>query len=278
MKWFNFQDIKNSSFHVTPNLPIETTKRYKVSAVRLVALITLYTLFSWLILIVVLSVTPLKDLFFVINNSELKTQTEKIQELQGRVVSLTEQLQRLASTNEKIKYAIRLAQKDSTKSNDPLYDTLKKPIYKKLQIGGNILLVFRDLLRKFFPSGDDQSFILMKPCDALITQGFNPSVGHMGIDYGVKTGTPVYASAGGLVTFADYSIINGFTLIIQHDHGYITIYQHCSTLLKKVRAFVNQGELIALSGSSGKNSTGPHLHFEIWENGKPIDPQKIILK
>jgi len=278
MKWFNFQNIKNSSFHVTPNLPIETTKRYKVTAIRLATYITIYTLVSWLVLIIILSVTPLKDLFFVINNSELKTQTEKIQELQSRVLTLTQQLQSFASTNEKIKYAIKLAKKDSTKSNDPLYDTLKKPIYKKLQIGGNILAVFKEFLRKVLPHENDQSFVLLEPCSGIITQGFNPSTGHMGIDYGVKIGTPVYASAGGLVTFADYTVTNGFTLIIQHDNNYITIYQHCSTLLQKVRMHVSQGELIALSGNSGKNSTGSHLHFEIWENGKPIDPQKIFLK
>jgi murein DD-endopeptidase MepM/ murein hydrolase activator NlpD len=278
MKWFNFQNIKNSSFHVTPNLPIETTKRYKITALKLAAYVTLYTLFSWLVLIIILSVTPLKDMFFVINNSQLKAQTEKIQELQNKVLTLTEQLQKVASTNEKIKYAIKLASRDSTKSNDPIYDTLKKPIYKKLQIGGNILAVFNDFINKIIFSGDSQSFILMEPCSGVITQGFNPSTGHMGIDYGVKIGTPVYASAGGLVTFSDYTVTNGFTIIIQHDAGYITIYQHCSALLFKVRDYVNQGELLALSGNSGKNTTGSHLHFEVWQNGKPVDPQKVILK
>ena len=58
-------------------------------------------------------------------------------------------------------------------------------------------------------------------------------------------------------------------LIIQHDKNYITIYKHCLTLLKKIRDKVSQGELIALSGNSGKDTTGPHLHFEVWQNGKP---------
>jgi murein DD-endopeptidase MepM/ murein hydrolase activator NlpD len=279
MKWFNFHNIKNSSFHVTPNLPIETTKRYKISIVKLAAYLSLYTLFAWLVLLVIISVTPLKDVLVVINNSELKAQTEKIQQLQDRVISLTEQLQTLASANEKIKYAIKLAQKDSTKSNDAIYDTLRKPIYKKVQIGGSILNVFRDFLTKYFFAGNETiPFMLFSPCEGIITQEFNPSIGHMGIDYGLKIGSPVYAAAGGLVTFADYTFNNGFMIIIQHDDGFVTLYQHCSAILKKVRDYVNQGDLIALSGNSGKNTTGPHLHFEVWENGKPIDPQKIILK
>ena len=67
-------------------------------------------------------------------------------------------------------------------------------------------------------------------------------------------------------------------LIIQHNKGFTTVYKHCSSLLKKERDVVSQGDLIALSGNSGKNTTGPHLHFEIWQNGKPVDPQKILLK
>ena len=279
MKWFNFHNIKNASFHVTPNLPIETTKRYKISAIRLTAYLSLYTIFAWLVLLIIISVTPLKDVLVVINNSELKAQTEKIQQLQSRVISLTEQLQELASANEKIKYAIKLAQKDSAKSNDAIYDTLRKPIYKKIQIGGNIFSVFQDFLIKYFLScGGTSSVILVGPCDGIITQGFNPSAGHMGVDYGLKSGSPVYAAAGGLVTFADYTFNNGYMIIIQHDEGFVTLYEHCSTLLKKVRDYVDQGDLIALSGNTGKNTSGPHLHFEVWQNGKPIDPQKIILK
>ena len=64
--------------------------------------------------------------------------------------------------------------------------------------------------------------------------------------------------------------------MIQHDNNYLTIYKHCSSLIKKIRERVTQGELIALSGNTGKNTTGPHLNFEIWQNGKPIDPQKIL--
>ena len=78
MKWFNFQAIKNSSIHITPNLPIITTKRYKLGFLRLASYISLYTLAVWMILILILAVTPLKDFLFVVDNSELKAQTEKI--------------------------------------------------------------------------------------------------------------------------------------------------------------------------------------------------------
>lgn len=279
MKWFNLENLRNSSFHITPNLPIITTKRYKYSIIRLVAYLGVYTILAWLVLIFILSITPLKDFLFVIDNSELKSQREKIQILQNRVETLTSQLQNIASTNERMKYAMMLAQKDSVKSNDALYDSLRKPINKKIKIGGDVFSAFNDLIDKFFQSAEkSKPLIFLEPANGVITQEFLPDNGHMGIDFGVKSGSPVYASAGGLVTFSDYTISSGYTIIIQHDQNYITIYQHCSSLLKKARDVVSQGELIALSGDSGKNTTGPHLHFEIWQNGKPVDPQKILLK
>ncbi|NJD23546.1 MAG: M23 family metallopeptidase [Melioribacter sp.] len=279
MKWFNFDNIKNSSFHITPNFPIITTKRYKFSILRVAAYLGIYTIVAWFILIIILTITPLKDYVFVIDNSDLKAQTEKIKELQNKVVVLTDQLQELASTNERMRYAMKLAGSDSIKPNDALYDTLRKKIDKKLNVGGDVYAVFISFVEKYFGMKNDlQTFFFIEPTNGVITQGFNSANGHMGIDFGVASGTPVYASAGGLIIFAEYTVESGYQIMIQHDNNYLTIYKHCSSLIKKIRERVTQGELIALSGNSGKNTTGPHLHFEIWQNGKPIDPQKILSK
>jgi len=277
MKWFTLENIKNSSFYFTPNLPIITTKRYKFSVLRVAAYVSIYTITAWFLLIIILTVTPLKDYVFVIDNSELKAQTEKIKELQNRVVVLTDQLQELASTNERVRYAMKLAGRDSIKPNDALYDTMRKKIDKKINVGGNIYAVFVSFIEKYFGVKNNlQSFFFIEPTNGVITQGFNSANGHMGIDFGVASGSPVYASAGGLIIFAEYTVESGYQIMIQHDNNYLTIYKHCSSLIKKIRERITQGELIALSGNTGKNTTGPHLHFEIWQNGKPIDPQKIL--
>jgi len=279
MKWFNFQAIKNSSIHITPNLPIITTKRYKLGFVKLASYISLYTIAVWLLLIIVLAVTPLKDFLFVVDNSELKAQTEKIQQLQSKVLILTNQLQSLSSTNERIRLAIKLAQKDSVNANDKIYDTLKNRVIKKINVGGNIFYAFISLLNNLVQTNpSSKTVFFMQPVQGVITQDFNPGAGHMGIDYGLKIGSPVFASVGGIILFSDYTIDSGYMIIIQHDQEFTTVYKHCSSLLKKERDVVSQGDMIALSGNSGKNTTGPHLHFEIWQNGKPVDPQKILLK
>ena len=66
-------------------------------------------------------------------------------------------------------------------------------------------------------------------------------------------------------------------IIINHSNDYISVYKHCSMLVKRAREVVAQGELIALSGNSGETSIGPHLHFEIWKNGQPVNPKKLLL-
>ncbi|MEW6508023.1 MAG: M23 family metallopeptidase [Bacteroidota bacterium] len=276
MKWFKWDFVRKTTFYITPNYPDASTKNYKFSLFRIAAYTLIYTFISWLVLIFILSVSPLKDFLFVLDNQEFIEQRSKINELQTKVELLTGQLQKIASTNERMKYALKLANTDSISSSNPLYDTLKKTINKKLPVGGNIYSVFKELLNIIYQSNSKSIFL--EPVTGIITQRFNSEKGHLGIDYGVPSGTPVYASAGGMVIFADYTYENGYMIIINHDNGYTTLYKHCSSVLKKQRDYVRQGELIALSGNSGKNTTGPHLHFEIWLNGKPINPEEILIK
>ncbi|KAF0142507.1 MAG: membrane peptidase [Stygiobacter sp.] len=279
MKWFDFESIKNSSLNITPNLPIIATKRYKVSLIKAVAYGLLYTLASWFVLILLLSITPLKDVLFVVDNTELKAQNERIQKLQGRVIDLTQQLQEISSVNERMKYAIKLAQRDTIDPKNPLYDTLRKTITKKVKIQGSVFSVVVDLYKQLFQSEKEPTKLMFfEPTSGVITQEFNPSKGHLGVDYGISSGSPVFAASGGLITFADYTVDSGFMVIIQHSNDYTSVYKHCSSILKKARDTVTHGELIALSGNSGKNTTGPHLHFELWYKGKPVDPKSYIIK
>lgn len=279
MKFFNLDTIKKIFVIITPNLPNSSTKTYKFSFLRSTAYILIYTLVSWLILIFILSVTPLKDFLFVLDNQELIAQRKKINELQEKVKILTNELEDISSTNEKLRYSVKLAKKDTTDTTNSIYDTLRKKIVKKINLGGNILLSFREIFSLITKSENPtDSLIFLAPTSGFLTKEFDPKSGHLGIDYGVKVGTPIYAAAGGLVIFSDYTVDYGYMLIIQHDAGYITMYKHCSALLKKSQDIVRQGELIALSGNSGKNSSGPHLHFEIWHMGKPINPEMLLIK
>ena len=121
------------------------------------------------------------------------------------------------------------------------------------------------------------SFPLLSPVVGFVTQGFDPTNNHYGMDFAGKRGTPVYAAGDGHVIFAGWTYDDGNLLIISHGGGYLTVYKHNQTLLTSAQAVVSRGEPVALLGTSGKTSLGPHLHFEVWKDGLPRDPNKFLL-
>ncbi|MBP9888285.1 MAG: M23 family metallopeptidase, partial [Leptospiraceae bacterium] len=108
---------------------------------------------------------------------------------------------------------------------------------------------------------------------------FNPSVRnyHSGLDLSAPVGTPVIASAEGVVEFKGRNGGYGNTVIIRHKGGYKTIYAHCSTTVVEVGDFVKMGKVIGSVGRTG-TATGAHLHFEVIYKGKLIDPEKALRK
>jgi murein DD-endopeptidase MepM/ murein hydrolase activator NlpD len=121
------------------------------------------------------------------------------------------------------------------------------------------------------------AFPLIAPVDGYVSQGFDPSHSHFGIDIAGTRGTPVHAPGDGIVVFAGWTYEDGNLLIIAHGGGYLTIYKHNQALLKSALSGVRKGETIATLGMSGETSHGPHLHFEVWKNGVPQDPSDYLL-
>lgn len=108
----------------------------------------------------------------------------------------------------------------------------------------------------------------------------NPFVGgakqfHYGVDLGCYEGTPVLATKDGVVTHADYDAGYGNRVDINHAGGWLSIYGHNNRILVKVGQVVHKGDIIALSGNTGA-STGPHVHYELHQNGTPIDPNTVL--
>ncbi len=99
---------------------------------------------------------------------------------------------------------------------------------------------------------------------------------HKAFDIAARQGTPILATADGVVTFAGKKGFLGQTITIDHSHGMVTRYGHCSKVLKKRGEKVKRGETIALLGNTGR-STGPHVHYEVRLNGMPVNPEKYIL-
>ncbi len=119
---------------------------------------------------------------------------------------------------------------------------------------------------------------LVRPVDGRVTSPFGPRWGghHDGVDYAVPYGTPVRAAGAGTVVHTGYSQGYGHTVILEHQKGMRTLYAHLSSYEVTPGQRVGRGQVIAKSGNTGR-STGPHLHFEVRMNGRPVDPKNYLL-
>ena len=117
----------------------------------------------------------------------------------------------------------------------------------------------------------------IKPVDGLITEGFNKKIGHFGVDVVSKKGAFISSIDDGMVLFSSWTHEFGYVLVIKHQNSFISFYKHNSEVFKSKGDYVKSGETIAIIGNSGKYSTGPHLHFELWKGSSPVNPVNYIL-
>ena len=115
------------------------------------------------------------------------------------------------------------------------------------------------------------------PVKGLITDRYNSKTRHYAVDIVAKEKTRISSTLEGVVIISNWTYETGYVIGVQHKSGYISLYKHNSSLLKSVGDFVDTGEHIAIIGNSGELSTGPHLHFELWHDGMPVDPENYIL-
>jgi hypothetical protein len=121
------------------------------------------------------------------------------------------------------------------------------------------------------------NFSFFTPLKGTITSSFKTNEQHYGIDIVGPENEAIKTTLDGTVILATWSSETGYTITVQHSNNLISVYKHNSVLLKKIGDYVKAGEPIAIIGNSGEQTTGPHLHFELWYNGNPIDPQEYMV-
>ena len=118
--------------------------------------------------------------------------------------------------------------------------------------------------------------VFFTPVKGIITTSFDLSEEHFGVDVVTKPDETIKTTLDGAIIFTGFSAEDGNIIHVQHSNNLISIYKHCSALLKTRGERVKSGEAIAVVGNSGERSNGPHLHFELWFNGAPINPQEFV--
>lgn len=134
----------------------------------------------------------------------------------------------------------------------------------------------QDKFSVFEKATKNNELVFFAPLKGEITQGYSSKDKHYAIDIAVPKDTPVKAVADGTVIFAGFTPNTGNVIIIEHPQGYLSVYKHNATLFKEQGDLVKSGEVIANAGSTGSLTSGPHLHFELWSDGYPVDPTRFI--
>ncbi len=127
------------------------------------------------------------------------------------------------------------------------------------------------------PVNSISSFFFFSPVKGLVTTSFNLKEGHYGVDVAAKENEFVKATLDGTVVFSGWTQVDGYIVQIQHTNNLVSIYKHNSSVSKKAGDYVKAGDPVAIIGNTGETSNGTHLHFELWYNGNPLNPQDYVV-
>lgn len=263
-------------------------KTFEVQASLSLSLLNVIIVFSTLFVVIgvivysAIAFTPLKNM--VVGYSEVSTSRQ--------VISNSRTTDSILNTLVAYEVYFDMLQRRLSGATDSLitYDSLTKVDYSKIEIGkpsARDLQLRNEVAQEdlFNLSSDDsrntgeeniESLHFFPPVKGSITSGFNIREKHFGVDIVANENSPIKACLDGTVLDAYWNIENGNVLVIQHDHGIISMYKHNSQLLKRAGNTVKAGDVIAIIGNTGELSTGPHLHFELWHDKLPINPEKYI--
>lgn len=148
------------------------------------------------------------------------------------------------------------------------------PSEEELKLRDQVAL--EDKYNLFEKAQSKVNLVLFPPVRGHITEKYSAKNKHYAVDVAVPKDTPIKSVANGTVVFADWTPSTGNVIIIKHRDAILSVYKHAATLTKTQGDVVRTGEVIGLAGSTGKESTGIHLHFELWKDGFTIDPSQFI--
>ncbi|ACM21515.1 zinc metalloendopeptidase M23 domain protein [Geotalea daltonii FRC-32] len=203
--------------------------------------------------------------------------SSEVSEMRSTMISLKEseaQLKQLVSLGSRSKILKNL---DTSESGSIDIEELKSQVAKSMDTVKEIKSYLRK--ERVTDLATPQGWPASGRVSSLFGNREHPLYGirkfHSGVDISLPTGTPLHATADGVVSFSGRAANNGNITVVEHGLGYSTIYAHNSRNLARAGQTVKRGEVIAYAGSTGA-STGPHVHYEIWKNGQSIDPMPFL--
>lgn len=223
--------------------------------------------------------TPLKEYIPGYDSSELRKKAVQNLFLTDSLITLYNQnIQYLNSVRKVLSEDISF--EESQLSVEQLENqNLAVPSFTEPILEDSLLRAFVSQQDKYNPLISDKVEInsyLFPPALGPISQPFDLKESHFAVDIVVKENTPIKAIADGTVIFSEWTAETGYVLILEHSLGILSVYKHNASLTKKQGDSVLSGEVIATAGNTGELSTGFHLHFELWMDGYPMNPENFF--
>ncbi len=273
-------DKLSERFHIllVNEKTLEKRKLFSSSSINLVA----SSLFAFLLLLstsfILIYITPLKEYFRGYTSIELRENavenSMKLDSLESLYISQSKyikSLKDLLSGNISFEDLDQIT--ENTESNSLELEIIKTNLDDSLL---RALVDEEDKYNAFDLEGERFTTVLFPPVKGGLSSGFDYESKHYGVDIAMPENSPVHSISEGIVVFAEWTSETGFVLILEHLNGLTSIYKHNSSIIKTQGDRIETGEIIAFTGNTGSLTTGPHLHFELWYRGEPVDPESYI--
>ena len=251
----------------------------KLTRLNVFVLVSLSSIFIIIATTLLIAYTPLREYIPGYSSASLKKQATLLH-------FQTDSLQQALAMNDKYLSSIKKVLTGDVSSSELNKDSIINAV--KIEVSEVNLKpikedsILRDKVDKedkfnlFESATSGANFVLFPPAKGIISEPYNLKTRHYAVDLVIAKDTPIKATADGTVIFAEWTADTGYVIILEHSQGLISAYKHNASLTKKQGDLVKAGEVIATSGNTGELSTGPHLHFELWNDGYPINPTNFI--
>lgn len=252
---------------------------FKLTRLNVFVLVALSAILLVASTTVLIAFTPLKEYIPGYSSTALKQKAVLLN-------FKTDSLQNVVNVNSKYLNSIKKILSGDVKASQVNKDSIVSAI--KLEASEFDLnpnkqdSLLRDLVSKedkysvFNTAEIKADFVLFPPVNGVVSEDFNAEIKHFAIDLIVDKNAPVKATADGIVIFSSFTTQTGNVIILKHNNNLISVYKHNAKLIKQQGDLVKAGEVIATAGNTGELSTGPHMHFELWLDGYPVNPNKFI--
>jgi len=272
---FRLVIMNEETFEETASFKLRPLNVFVTTGVIIILLITITTF--------IIAFTPLRE--YIPGYSDVKMKRRVI-DLMMKTDSMERALQDRERYIANIRNVVNGDFPDSTEASQKIpaggtYDTIHKlhkspadsMLRQQMEMQDRYSLAIEDRATN---AHSMSGFFFFPPVKGTITNRFDPVTKHFGIDIVAKANEGIKATLDGTVVISNFTSETGYVIGIQHSNNLFSFYKHNSALLRKVGEYVKAGDVIAIIGNSGELSEGSHLHFELWLNGNPINPQQYV--